>query len=203
MAIETFLPLQVYLIVKGDPRRLLRHIYVLVKCSIRVVALLLDRCAEFHQLLGDWLVSRLQHANEASWLAEYDGGRTNLRAGEVLVMFGEERNRPPSFPSAASAVILLVARKLGDKDIPADTMNIVFGRQGECDINDQPHRRDIKPARGDVRGHQDRNFAGLERMQAGRPLRLRQIPVDPRDIKAPAPEVHLHAHRLLLVQTEY
>jgi hypothetical protein len=50
--------LLLYLIIKRDPRGLLRHVYVFVKCSIGVVALLFHCSAKFHQCFGDRLVGR-------------------------------------------------------------------------------------------------------------------------------------------------
>ena len=60
----------------------------------------------------------------------------------------------------------------------ADAVDVVFGDDGQVEIDDLRQVVDVQPAGGDVGGDEDLHFAGLEAFQGAQAGRLRFVAVD-------------------------
>src|SRR6266480_6675561 len=85
---------------------------------------------------------------------------------------------------------------------PSNSVNIIFGRKWECDIDDKLHRGDIETSSCDISSDEDGDMALFERAQACQALALREISVYAGDFETPCTNKMLNADRLFLVQAE-
>ena len=127
---------------------------------------------------------------------------------ETIGALAHEAAPDESLEGAQRAVILRGDEADGVADgqrpaRPADTMNVVFRVHGEVVIDDVRDAVHVDPARGDVGGDEDADFAGFEFLEGAEALVLRAIGMKRRGPDLGALEPPGDAVRAVLGAGEY